>query len=457
MEFSTGQLKPLAEALAQIIGSEMEQADGLTVRGIEEGIRQCLQEIGQMTFGLILSNQDPVLEREIICECGGQLRYQRRRKAKVLSVFDWVEYERSYYAGCGCRRGKAPLDEKLGLEPGQVTAGLGALIGLAGSELAFEYSSRWLEPFLLFRVSENTIRKETHRFGQLQSQREGQLVIQSQDPVHLQEREQQETEHSKRIYGSIDGAHVRIEERQVSDTEAEKWREMKVGCFYQVESVPESQHSKRHQDKKARGQPALRAKNMRYFCDIAEVEAFAPLFWATAYQVKADLAREVVFVCDGARWIWNLIETYFPQAVQIVDWFHAEERLERVAEDAFSKEKAKDWLDDTLTALWHGDTSFVIQACEKLTHRSTPASHAVTYFRNNAHRMQYDRFRKKGYIIGSGTVESACKQIVTLRLKRSGAQWNVQGAVLTAKARAAWLSGDWDLLSSLRDRLPLAV
>jgi len=81
----------------------------------------------------------------------------------------------------------------------------------------------------------------------------------------------------------------------------------------------------------------------------------------------------------------------------------------------------------------------------------------VTYFRNNAHRMQYDRFRKMGYMIGSGTVESACKQIVTQRLKRSGAQWNVQGAVLTAKARAAWLSGDWHQLSSLRDRLPLAV
>jgi hypothetical protein len=57
------------------------------------------------------------------------------------------------------------VDGKLGLEPGQVTAGLAALIGLAGSELAFEYSSRFLEPFLLFQVSENTIRKETHRFG----------------------------------------------------------------------------------------------------------------------------------------------------------------------------------------------------------------------------------------------------------------------------------------------------
>ena len=457
MEFSTEELKPLAQTMANMIVNELEKEDHMTGRKIEEGLRECLREMGRMTFGMVLTKCAELPEREIACECGGQLSYQRRRKAKVLSVFDWVEYERSYYAGCQCGRGRAPLDEKLGLEPGQVTAGLAALIGQAGSELAFEYSSRWLEPFLLFRVSENTIRKETHRFGQLQSQREEQLVVQSQDAVHLQVRERQETKRLKRIYGSIDGAHVRIEERQTKKPEAEKWREMKVGCFYQVERVPESQKRKRHQDKQARGQPALRAKDMHYFCDIAEVEAFAPLFWATAYQAKADLAQEVVFVCDGARWIWNLVETYFPQAIQIVDWFHAEERLTRVAEDAFAKDQAQDWLEDTLTALWHGDTAFVIRACENLASRSTPASQAVTYFRNNAPRMQYDRFRKMGYMIGSGTVESACKQIVTQRLKRSGAQWNVQGAVLTAKARAAWLSGDWHLLSSLRDRLPLVV
>ena len=150
MEFSTEQIKPLAETMAKMIGSELEKEDRLTGRKIEEGIRQGLQKMGQMAFGMVLTNQDGVPEKEMACDCGGELRYQRRRSAKVLSVFDWVEYERSYYAGCQCGRGQAPLDEKLGLEPGQVTAGLAALIGLAGSELAFEYSSRWLEPFLLF-------------------------------------------------------------------------------------------------------------------------------------------------------------------------------------------------------------------------------------------------------------------------------------------------------------------
>ena len=66
----------------------------------------------------------------------------------------------------------------------------------------------------------------------------------------------------------------------------------------------------------------------------------------------------------------------------------------------------------------------MIQACEKLASRSVPASKAIAYFRNNAHHMEYNRFRNNGYMIGSGTVENACKQIVTQRIKRSGVQWN---------------------------------
>ena len=67
------------------------------------------------------------------------------------------------------------------------------------------------------------------------------------------------------------------------------------------------------------------------------------------------------------------------------------------------------------------------------------------------------RFRAAGYMIGSGTVESGCKQIVTQRLKLPGAQWEVSGAVQTAKARAAWLSGHWQSLCNQRSALPLAI
>ncbi|MBI3168390.1 MAG: hypothetical protein HYZ22_12545, partial [Chloroflexi bacterium] len=56
-----------------------------------------------------------------------------------------------------------------------------------------------------------------------------------------------------------------------------------------------------------------------------------------------------------------------------------------------------------------------------------------------------------------GVIESGCKQIVTQRLKLPGAQWHLDGAVLTAKARTAWMSGDWQKLVSARSLLPLVA
>jgi hypothetical protein len=93
---------------------------------------------------------------------------------------------------------------------------------------------------------------------------------------------------------------------------------------------------------------------------------------------------------------------------------------------------------------------------------SVPAAHkasndAISYFTNNQKRMDYACFRLQGYFIGSDTVESAGKQIVGLRLKRAGARWTETGAIATAKARAAWLSDQWDVLAARLVALSLAA
>ncbi|MBT7991118.1 MAG: ISKra4 family transposase [Anaerolineae bacterium] len=456
MEFSTEELAPIAEQIAELCVRKMEREQDRQIMALENGLRQGLKKLGGMVLTSTLSQAERELEREIACQCGGTLHYQRRREAKIESLFGWVEYERSYYAECECSKGKAPLDEEFGLEPGKVTPGLARLLALAGLGLPFGESTNWIDEFLLLELSENSIRKETQSFGQYQVDCEEKLKGKCQDEAYLQERIRTETEQPEQLYGSLDGAHVRIEDPE----ENEKWRETKVGCWYRVEVVPVNQQTQRHRKKKEIGYQALRAKDQQYYCDIQEVDDFEPLFWATGCQAKADLAKELVFLGDGAKWIWRLVGTHYPNAVQIVDWYHAEEYLEKVAKDAFPNgEKRNTWLEDARTSLWWGDTSFVIRACQALALRSEEASTALTYFRNNEHRMQYDHFRGKGYMIGSGTIESACKQIVSHRLRCSGAQWKVEGARLTAKARAAWLSGksSWETLCSLRAKLPLAA
>jgi hypothetical protein len=461
MEYNAESIEQLAEGVVTTLRQALASRDDrVGLPEIEQGLREMLRAVGAAALGQFLSTGQgtPVTERR--CRCGGVTHYQRQRSASVISVFGRVAYTRAYYAGCTCGRGTAPVDEAYGLRPGEITVGLGNLLGLAGVELAFEQSCTWLEAFLLFRVSENSVREQTETLGALQAQHEAEVCERSQNEDALQARLRAPGSIPARLYGSLDAAKVRIEPRQTAEKQAEheSWRDLKVGCWYEAEAVPPAQRSTRQRQNADRAQPVLRAKHIRYFCDIAEASEFGQLLWGTGCVANADLTPELIFVCDGAPWIWNLIEHYYPHARQIIDWYHAEEHLERVAQAAFSDPAQRQaWLEPVTDNLWNGQVGAVIQACDRLAADCLEARRAVTYFTHNAARMRYDHFRAAGYLIGSGTVESGCKQIVSQRLKRSGAQWLPDGAVRTAKARAAWLSGEWPALCARRAALPLAV
>ena len=452
----------IAEMFKNAVIAQQQSGNSVpTIATIETSLREALRQIGLQALGLFLSSMQTTPAAEIACVCGGTLTYQRMREAKVISVFGKATYKRAYYAGCTCGKGKSPLDERFGLEPGAITAGLANLLALAGIEFSYDESPKWLQAYLLFDVSENTVRSETETMGMLQEKREEELIKKSQDERYLQERQRASGPIVPCLYGSMDAAKVRTEPRPKKGEEKEAhedWRDMKVLCWFETEAVPPSQRSKRQQEKVEREQLPLRAKNMQYYCDITEADEFGKLLWATGCTLNADLCPDLVFLGDGGVWIWNQVAHYYPNAKQIVDWFHAEEHLETVAAAAFSELTPRTtWLETITQSLWDGQVEEVIAACELLAPTCAKAAQDVTYFTNNMERMRYDRFRSAGYMIGSGTIESACKQIVTQRLKLPGAQWEVDGAVQTAKARAAWLSGQWVTLCDQRSALPLAV
>ncbi len=463
MKYNIEKINLIAKQLAEIVEEALgvENKEGVLIGDIEMGLRESLREIGKSALKCFLENAEGKVEAEIECRCAGKLQYQRRREATIWSVFGKMTYERAYYVGCACGKGHAIIDERYGIEPGKVTAGLAHLLALSGIDKSFEEGQEWLSAFLLFEISENTIRAETRILGELQRQADEDLVREICNETALQKRERTVKNMTDRLYGSIDAAKVRIEPRakQGKKTEmAEDWRDMKIVCWYEGELVPNNQRSVRQNDKAQREGTVFRAKNKKYSCDIAESEQFGKLLWATGCSVGADHTRELVFVCDGATWIWKLISHYYPNAIQIVDWYHAEDRLKRIAEEAYSSlEERQAWLEKITENLWQGKVEFVIEACQNISKKSNLAKQAVTYFSNNLERMRYAQFRSAGYLIGSGVIESGCKQIVTRRLKLPGAQWNLDGAILTAKARCAWLSGGWQDLVAKRSLLPLVA
>jgi hypothetical protein len=428
MKFSTESIekieKVLVAELAQQFGTEEIRAEEL-----EQALRNSLQEVGRKSYGKMLSMLDQQQHGILSdCECGQEGKRVSQREAQVLSVFGWTTYRRSYYQ-CECGTRWFALDQEHDLRAGQATKGMSRLLGLAGVTVSFEEASRQIQEYLQVDVCANTIRQETQRIGQKQAKREQNWIEQSQDLEYLQERERQ-PQGIKRMYGSIDGAFVPLEE---------EWKEAKTVSWYQVGS--------------RYGKEELHAQEIAYYTSLETAETFGELLWGTGVHHQVDRSSELIFVCDGAAWIWKLVTQYFPNAIQIVDWYHASQYLHAVA-DELSPPKKDNWLTEMKTLLWEGQIEDIIQECRSLLMPvGYPAERLISYYTNNLERMQYADFRSNGYFIGSGTVESACKQIVTMRLKRSGARWTQQGASFTAKARTAWLSNSWHFVT----QLPLAA
>jgi hypothetical protein len=451
MECSTRRMEEIARLLADELGErlagkqDVDEMESLMRELVKEaaksGMRQAIEE-GEETGG----------RREVMCTCGQKAQFVSKRAAVIWTVFGKVDYQRRYYLCRNCHQGQSPVDQKYGIEPGQTTATLASLLGVLGVEVSFEEASRLAERFLLFRVSDNTVRKQTEGYGNAQAHVEQEWIEQAEDEGALQVRQRHLQPQPGRIYGSIDGAHVPLQQ---------EWRELKTLCWYRVEKIRPSSPRKHHGQSTGE-QNDLQARDMKYHCDITEAEQFGRLLWATGLQNQADAYEEIVFVCDGAVWIWRLVEQYFPQATQIVDWYHASQYLTPIAEAAFGAgtPQAQRWLTQTKTDLWEGRIQEVLQACRTCLRptASRPfAEKAISYYTHNEKRMDYARFRQQGYLIGSGTIESACKQIAAARLKCSGARWTLPGVIATAKARAAWLSKTWDNLKPLYFNLSLAL
>lgn len=163
--------------------------------------------------------------------------------------------------------------------------------------------------------------------------------------------------------------------------------------------------------------------------------------------VQEDVA---VGIGEGAAWIWKQMHLHYPQAEQIVDGYHAAERVWGVGQAVYGQgsEKAREWVERPLTALWEGDVRGVGEEIRRLRPRRAEAREAVreakVYFTNQERRMQDARFREEGYPLGSGSVEGACKTLVGARLKRGGMRGSDKGAEAVLNLRSELLSHRWN-------------
>jgi len=436
MNFITDLQQALQEQSVEMIASYEGDVSAKSLSEMEIGLRAMLHEVGNAIMSQWLEAQDQKYpDDERVCPyCAQEARYVRRRQGMSITLQGRVKYRRTYYACSSCHQGFYPLDQRLGIEAGQMSAEVVQLAALFGIDDGFGTSQDLLKRSALLELSPNSIRKATQMVGQKVLAHEQALMEHSQNLANQKDR--QPTQDSpQRLYGSIDAFKVLFEDG---------WHDMKAGVWWTT---------------KTSGNGDMKAENLQYYTDFLPASAFSNLVWAWGFAQKADMAKELIFVADGAEWIWNIVEQHYPQAVQIVDWYHACAYIAPIAKAAYSDpQQQTDWIEQVKSALWDGRLDAVIAACRQHINSQHdddhPAQKAVTYYQNNRHRMDYALYREQGYQIGSGSMESGCKQLGLARLKIAGARWNSNGATLVAKARAAYLSDDWDKLNALSNSLP---
>ena len=216
-------------------------------------------------------------------------------------------------------------------------------------------------------------------------------------------------------------------------------REVKVGTVFThrkpttLEQRPERDHG-----------------STSYLAALVSADQFGPMLRHEAIRRGLGSAKTVVFLGDGAVWVWKLARNYFPGAVCILDYYHACEHLNLLAAALYGEGTGvakrryrlwKKWLLKDRVA------DIIQQATGDLPRKASarkPAQLQINYLVRNRDKLLYKTFRNAGYFIGSGVVEAGCKIVVGQRFKQSGMLWSRAGAEHLLAIRCALLSGWFD-------------
>jgi len=158
--------------------------------------------------------------------------------------------------------------------------------------------------------------------------------------------------------------------------------------------------------------------------------------------------QEMIFINDGAHWIWNWVDAHYPDSVQILDFYHAKEYLSAYAQSQFAKKnKQQEWITEQENLLWQDKVNQVIMNIEALKTKGVNQKKAkekiLTYYKNHQQRMSYGTYKSKGYLVGSGPIESAHRTVVQKRMKLSGQRWTKDGAQKILDLRIVNLNDNW--------------
>lgn len=446
---STGQAAPsmaafeaaaLSEfaALVPKLESELGGKEVADLDGIEIAIRDVTHSSGAAMYKSLLERVDTELPTPDCPHCGKPMERHQKFGKSFASRLGPVEVERTYCRCRGCGSGFFPLDRALGLEGQTATPGAASIVADAVVSDSFEEGSRKLRNLAGVKVPATTLRRWARELGE-EAQRFEREVVEEGKPG------------AERVYIEADGTGVPMRRSETEGVKGKqedgsaRTREAKVIVTFTAEGT----HPKTGEPTKDEDSDAVSAliDSAAAVGGVSRASDFAGRLDRQLCRDGVYKAREVVLISDGAAWITNVADELLVgmKKTYILDVFHslqyASAALKALVRDD-GEHRAR--LAEVKARLLDGQVDRVIADLRPHRDRNKDVAKCIDYFESNKERMRYDEYRARGMQIGSGQIESCCKQMVATRFKRSGCKWSERGANALLALKTCWKNLQWE-------------
>lgn len=344
------------------------------------------------------------------------------RPIKVQTLFGTIELGRRYFHHPASHSGRAPLDLTLDLTE-QHTPAVAKLICQASANAGSSYheAADILHTFTGLRLEERSFHRLVNRLAPDLTEALPTLPPPAATkPISI-----------PILYVENDGTGVPSRPEDLAGRPGKqpdgtaRTREAKLGCVFTQTSLDENDQPMRDPD------------STSYVGTMGDCRASGEQLRAEAIRRGLALAQILIFLGDGAAWVWENARLYFPSAIQILDFYHAVEHLGVLARalfgtGQFSAAQQSAWASE----LKRSDARGILAQARRLlaanpdldAERQETARREIAYFTTHRERTRYGYFREQGYFIGSGVIEAGCKCVIGGRLKQSGMFWGQAGA-----------------------------
>ena len=416
-----------------------QRSTGVDLEALETAVKRAVLESGaQVIEDFLLSVGVGRRDNPVLCKCGHVMKSTGVRTKLIQLLLGNITFARSRYQCPHCGKVRYPGDEELDMVGTSRSPGVLRQVARLGAKETFHEVSKDLKELAFVELSRKDAERIAEKIGN---------DMEKWDKVErerLRSMEPPPPEAPKTIstmYIEYDGTGVPMIKKEVEGRKGKqedgsaKTREAKLGCVFTQTIYDE------------KGRPVRDPATTSFTGAIECSDKFGWRIYSEAIRRGLFEAECVVIITDGAKWCKSIAQTHFPNAVHIVDLYHAREHMINLSRFLHSRnlQRLNHYKDRWWNKLDEGDIETILEEAKnflpKNPNSGKDARREIGYFENNKERMRYAKFKAKGLFVGSGVIEAGCKNVIGKRLKQSGMEWTERGANDIISLRCVTASG----------------